>query len=137
MGKISRFTFIGVINTIVDITILNILVYFGITGFIYVFNTEIFLANAISVGIAINISFLLHKNITFRSNSENIHVEWPLFILATVSGVIIFQIFLFTYIYNGFLLQYNQFINVNVAKILVTIGSAIWNFLWYDKIFKL
>ena len=59
--QIGKFAIVGVINTLVDVVILNILVFLGFTAAFVILNQQFLAANIISVAVAMINSFILNK----------------------------------------------------------------------------
>ena len=136
-----RFVFIGLFNTLVDFSILNVLIFaFGLNKIV---------ANTISVSIAMIISFLLNKFIVFRHNEKNNTIRFVKFIVITAFGLYVLQnviVFLFIHhiVWPGLLATNlihwiglksfsEQFVTINFAKALATGVTMIWNYFLYKK----
>ncbi len=157
MGKklvkqIGKFGVVGIINTLVDMTILNFL--FLILSFkatINILGLDFLLANIISVTIAMIGSFILNKYWTFaaRGKNRNILEETLKFILITIVGMF----FIHQIVFNFFAIWWvaptnlaknivhligiyklDNFITLNFAKILAILSSMTWNFIGYKFI---
>jgi putative flippase GtrA len=138
--KQTRFIAVGILNTVIDFSILNILV-FGL-------NFNKILANSISVSVAMTISYLLNKSIVFKHTGQHQASKIIQFIIITAFGLYVIQngiIDLLIHHYNllGHLanswlhaaivsnsLNYN-FIALNSAKLVATIITLFWNYLMY------
>lgn len=136
-----RFVFVGVINTLVDFTILNILVF--------VFDLNNILANTISVSIAMFVSYILNNIVVFRYQGKNHARNILLFIAITAFGLFILQnlvIYLLVHIIQfpadlvisvlqalGFENYSQEFIALNFAKAVATGVTMIWNYFMYKK----
>jgi putative flippase GtrA len=136
-----RFIAVGITNTIIDFAVLNVLV-FG-------FSLNKIIANSISVSVAMIISYILNYRIVFRQDSKNHAKKFLLFVLITAFGLFVLQnltIYLFvhvitfpaiiaTNIFNwlGFDSLSRDFITLNLAKLLATAVSMIWNYFMYKK----
>jgi putative flippase GtrA len=77
-----RFGAVGVINTLIDFSLLFTLKYFGF---------PIIAANTISTAIAFVASFTLNKKVVFRVHNSNIKQEIALFIIVTLFGLWVLQ----------------------------------------------
>ncbi len=101
MHTFLKFLCVGIINTIVGFGIIFLLMYFGVIPEI---------SNIIGYTVGINVSYILNKKITFKSNKSHVK-EFPKFLLSV--GL--------SYILNflGLLLFYRFFkINPYISKIL-------------------
>lgn len=145
-GEVVRFAGVGVINTIIDFVLYNILI-----------NILLFLphwASIFSATIAMTNSFLLNKSWTFKSK-ERLGLSQVLkFLGFTLFGIFIIQSFFIillteywpvpgnTAYYLLTLLNLNHFlsydfINQNLAKVIGVSFALIWNFYTYKKwVFK-
>lgn len=143
--KVIRFASIGVINTLIDITILNSLVYF--------FALTPLLANLISASISISLSYFLNHHLVFRSDKSHSIKSFAHFFLVTGLGILVLQsivIFLLIQLLGtrGVGVNYalksvgitqisTKVINLNIAKICAVLVTMIWNFAFYHfVIFK-
>src|SRR3989304_2878423 len=74
--QVGKFAVVGAINTMIDVIILNALVFLGFAATIIVFGQKFLIANIISVAAAMVNSFILNKQWTFKSvDKENIYLE--------------------------------------------------------------
>lgn len=149
--QVGKFAIVGVINTLVDVVILNILVFLGFTAALVIFNQKFLVANIISVAVAIINSFILNRQWTFRAEGENIYLQIIKFLIITIIGMFVLHQLVFNGIYYGlpwisgfaisithFLKLNNilsdQFVSLNFAKAIAIIASLIWNFIGYKFI---
>jgi len=135
----ARFIAIGIFNTLLDFSILNILVF--------VFDVNKIVANTISVTIALTVSYLLNKSIVFKyqhSHQTGLIVK---FVLVTAFGLLVLQNGIIYLLVHKFTFPGNlamtilhsiglnglshAFINLNVAKALATAVSLTWNYFMY------
>ena len=128
-GKPLRFVIVGIINTIIDFGIMNILKLAGLSTIT---------ANTISTGIAMMCSFFLNKKYTFHGAGNNYVREVILFFIFTMVGIWGIQngaIYLITKYLPHFGLGDQLF--ANVAKLLASVFSLTWNYLTYNRfVFK-
>lgn len=144
----GKFAIVGVINTLVDVLVLNILVFFGLTAAFMIFNQKFLVANVISVAVAIINSFILNKFWTFRANGENIYVQIIKFLVITIVGMFVFHQLVFNFLYynlpsiSEFIISIvhflklnsifsDSFVALNFAKAVAICVSLIWNFIGY------
>lgn len=133
--QFSKFVLIGFLNTAIDFTILNLLMW--LTG-IYK-GRWIFLLNVISFSVAVVNSYLWNKFWVFKAReadqTKEIVSEFSQFIVIAVIGMIINSSIVFsitTFIPPVFGL--NPQIWANLAKALATGVSLLWNFTGYKLI---
>ncbi|MEK9154942.1 MAG: GtrA family protein [Patescibacteria group bacterium] len=147
----GKFAIVGVINTVIDVAILNILVFVGLTATLVIFGQKFLIANIISVAIAMVNSYILNKKWTFQSSGGNIYGEIAKFLGITIIGMFVVHQIIFNVLY--FNLQFigafvisivhlvrldaifsDNFVVLNFAKVIAIIGSLIWNFVGYKFI---
>lgn len=139
-NKIVRFASIGVINTLTDLLLLNILVFaFGLK-FIY--------ANLISASISISLSYFWNHFLVFKQQNPVSLKLFIRFFIITGFGILIIQtgvIYVLGHIIkpsdvaSHLNISYSlaKVISVNVAKIIAVVFSMIWNFVLYNlAVFK-
>ncbi len=144
----GRFVIVGILNTLIDYFILNILVFFGFTAVLMILGQKFLIANIISVFVAMINSFVLNKKWTFQSEGGNIYLEIIKFFITTIIGMFVINQIIFNSFYYGFpsisslvvsvvhFLNLNNifsdnFIILNFSKSIATVASLIWNFLGY------
>jgi putative flippase GtrA len=108
-----KFAVVGVLNTAIDIGLLNLLLYFG-------WNT--ILANTVAFLIAATNSFIWNKYWTFGDQKGDWKKQLPFYLIVVTVGVGISNAFIYV-----FSLIFGW--DINVVKI-VSIGAVFsWNFL--------
>jgi putative flippase GtrA len=120
-----RFGLVGALNTASDFAILNILaVGFGV---------PVVLANTVSTGLCMVMSFFLNKKWTFKSTGKNYLREVVLFFVFTIIGMWVIS--------NGIMAllvpmmpDWPELLRVSLPKVVATVASLIWNFLAYRYI---
>ena len=149
--QIGKFAIVGVINTLVDVVILNILVFLGFTAAFVILNQQFLAANIISVAVAMINSFILNKQWTFRAEEGNIYLQIVKFLVVTIIGMFVIHQLIFNGIYydlplisefavsiTHFLMLSgifsDQFVALNFAKAIAIVASLIWNFIGYKFI---
>ena len=147
----GKFAIVGVINTLVDVVILNILVFFGFTAAFVILGQQFLAANIVSVAVAMVNSFILNKQWTFRAEEGNIYLQIVKFLVITIIGMFIIHQLIFNGIYyglpsiSGFIISIvhflklnnifsDSFVALNSAKAIAIIASLIWNFIGYKFI---
>lgn len=140
--RFVRFAFVGIANTLVDFTVLNLLV-FGV-------GLNKLPANMISVSVAICVSYLLNHTVVFKQVGEghDHRKRIMLFIIITLTGAFVIQnvvIYLFVHVitFPAAILQSitdalglnlsKEFVTLNTAKLAATACTMIWNYLLYRK----
>jgi putative flippase GtrA len=140
--RIVRFAAVGIVNTIVDFAVLNILV-FGVS-------LNKLPANMISVSVAITVSYILNHAVVFRQVGEgNDHKRRvALFVAITLVGAFVIQnlvIYLFVHVVtlpanilqsitDALGLNFSiAFVTLNTAKLAATVCTMVWNYLLYRK----
>lgn len=149
--QIGKFAIVGIINTLVDVVILNSLVFLEFTATLMIVGQKFLIANIISVTIAMINSFILNKQWTFKSERKDIYKQIFQFLIITIIGMFIVHQIIFNALYYGLpqisnfivliihFLKLNvifsdSFIALNFAKIIAIISSLIWNFIGYKLI---
>lgn len=121
-----RYGVVGVSNTILDFSILFLLVNLGLDKII---------ANYISTFTAFIFSFFLNKSYTFKSVSGNAKKQFGLFFIVTLFGLWVIQpvvIYSMSLIFSETGLQDGTVLLI--SKLTATIASLIWNYLFYSRI---
>ena len=120
-----RFIVVGVSNTVLDFTLMNLLSLAGL---------NLIIANTISTGIAMIYSFLMNKKWTFRNAGQDYLRQVILFFIFTAIGIWVIQnglIILAQHYLPRFGLS-NQVFN-NLAKLVASVFSLTWNYLTYNR----
>jgi len=139
--KIFRFACIGIINTLIDLSILNLLVFSV--------HLNPLISNLISASTAITISYFLNHRIVFRDPRPRNFKQFLHFYLVTGLSILAVQdiiIAVFTHfigvrdssltslIRDSGLAISAKAINLNIAKLIAVAAGMVWNFLWYHKV---
>ena len=130
------FILAGLGNTAVDFVFFNLaLVVLGFAPW---------LANIASTSVAMSISFLVNKHAVFRDGRTSSYRQFVAFVAVTAAGLWGLQTVIVvaaTGILHpvarelfGLAGRSAQLLVPNVAKILATIASAVWNYFWYDRV---
>ena len=150
--QVGKFAVVGAINTMIDVIILNALVFLGFATTIIIFGQKFLIANIISVAAAMVNSFILNKQWTFKSaDKENIYLEIIKFFAITIIGMFVIHQLIFNALYfnlpfissiivsivhfvklNG--IFPDEFVVLNFSKAIAIFGSLIWNFIGYKFI---
>lgn len=139
--QVGKFGLVGIINTLLDLGILNILTRF--------FGVQKALANIISVSVAIINSYILNKTWTFKNKEKKWAQQFIIFVLLSLvgmainTGILIFLTERWTTIPNFFysIVEFlnidkifdKEFVVLNSAKVFAIAGSMVWNYITYKK----
>lgn len=121
-----RFLAVGVSLTVLDFLILFILTFAGMDKFI---------ANYISTGISMVVSFFVNKSFTFKNTSKTAKRQFVLFLLVTITGLWALQPLVIWIVTSGLAphLASNE-LNLFIAKVIATGASLVWNYLLYSRL---
>lgn len=139
--RIAKFGAVGVINTLLDFVILDILhLKFGM---------ELILANLVSTTIAMIFSYVANRHIVFKHHSEKVAKQMVLFWAVTAFGLYILQsgiIWLLGHPIHGvlnwsvtvvrsvgFRHLSEAFITTNVVKFIADAITLVWNYIGYKE----
>lgn len=143
LAEKSRFVAVGIVNTATDFVLMNLLIAFV--------GLPLYGANLISAFVAMCLSFVLNKNFVFEKKSRAGVRDFFTFMgvtLLSIWGVQTLVIFLLTQqfpqplftiadaIHSTGLTQSLtiEFIVNNMTKIIATVASLVWNFLFYKHV---
>jgi putative flippase GtrA len=145
--RFLRFASVGVLNTLLDFTILNVLVkIFNITS---VNKRGVILASIVSGSVVSFVSFYLNKKYVFKAGGSRKQQYFKL-LAVTLFGIYVIQagIISLTLSHVGGLVEFGHsilihiglgnifsldFLKVNIAKVFGTVGIMIWNYTLYRK----
>jgi len=127
-----RFATVGTGGALIDFGLFNILSWLtGITS-----GNGIIPINMVSFGLALIFSFMFNKRWTFKDLSIGDHnKKFTLFLLVSLTGLLINTVavrIISTNITPG--IEIHPQIWANIAKILATGASGLWNFFGYKNI---
>jgi len=139
--QFSLFAVVGIFNTFFDFTTYNIL--------IFIFGFAAVVANVFSASLAMMVSFVLNKKYVFSDISrKNTKHQFALFVVITAIGIYVIQSSLIailtaeSLVFHDVFIRINsllpqvfddQFVVVNGAKAVATVGSLLWNYVMYAK----
>lgn len=131
LPRLVRFAVVGALNTLVDLAVLNLLLYLFAEGDSH---ARLFPVLAtVSFAVATLNSFLWNRNWTFREKRRAARRELPQFYLVTaVSFLVNVGISSLLVWWSPFAL--NATVWANVAKLIATGVSLMLNFLGYHKL---
>lgn len=126
-GEKIRFVLVGGTNTAIDFVLLFL--------FTNLFGVDKIIANYFSTGIALIFSFFANKSFTFKNKSENAKKQFLLFLVVTLAGLWILQP-LVIWLCTNVMAPYidNENVSLFIAKLIATVASLIWNYLFYSRI---
>ena len=132
LAQFVKFGMVGFMNTVIDFSIFNFLAWQ--TG---IYEGEwIFLLNAISFAVAVNNSYFWNKYWTFRAKGPALApLQMSQFLIISLIGVAINSSIVYsftTYIPSFFNLSKELWLNI--AKVMATGATLVWNFAWYKFI---
>lgn len=144
VARVGKFAGVGVLNTLIDFAILNVLTS-------SVFGLALITANIISTSIAMAFSFFANKRVVFKEEHGNPVTQALLFIAVTGFGLWVLQsgiIYILTVAWVSPLkLAYaivkaiglggvfsEAFVIKNGAKVFATLVSLTWNYIAYKKV---
>lgn len=128
--QFSKFVIVGGINTGIDFLVLNILMYLtGIES-----GPELFLLNSISFSVAVINSYFMNKRWTFqdKTKTEQEPIKFSAFFIISIIGLIINGLILTSITsYIPALFGLSSTLWANIAKLMATGVSLVWNFIGY------
>jgi putative flippase GtrA len=140
MKRVGKFGIVGIINTIIDFTIYNVLSDKAGIGLSLVYS------NLVSTTVAMVFSFFANKKLVFKHNSGSVVRQAVMFYVVTAFGLYVLQTGTIELLTNIWLWPvnesvaaihalgfqgHNDFIIKNIAKVVGTLISLIWNYFMY------
>lgn len=117
LKQFIKFSLVGVINTLIDF-----LIYLGLTRLIFWFSHYYLVANAISFSLAVINSFILNRYWTFQESQKvDLHFKFIKFFAVNLLTLIIVELSLYYLVAH--LLVYDL-----LAKMVVILISVVLNF---------
>ena len=124
--QLLRFGIVGGANTALDFGLLFVFKFIGI---------PVEIANIMSTGLAFIFSFFANKKYTFKTTNTSVIREMLLFVIITLTGLWGLQTLIITLTHNPLTqLMGNTDVALLVAKLLATVASLTWNYLFYSKL---
>lgn len=124
--QLLRFGIVGGANTALDFGLLFVFKFIGI---------PVEIANIMSTGLAFIFSFFANKKYTFKTTNTNVIREMILFVIVTLTGLWGLQTLIIALTHNPLTqLMGNIDVALLVAKLLATVASLTWNYLFYSKL---
>lgn len=133
--KKIRFVCAGCINTLIDLSILNTLVF--------ALHFPVWLGNTVSVGVSVTVSYFLNHYIVFRHHEKPNLMNYLKFFLVTGLSVIILQNIVialtrpwYMHFLNSADISHSLKVKLalNMAKITAVLVGMVWNFILYSRI---
>lgn len=128
LWQVAKFALVGFVNTAIDFGILNFLIIFTqiTSGYL------IFFLNAISFGTALVNSYFWNREWVFGSKKKG---SFGIFLAVTLLGLAINSgiVYLFTTFVPRIIVPSDE-LWANVAKVLATGVSMVWNFVGYKLV---
>ena len=124
--QLLRFGIVGGANTALDFGLLFVFKFIGI---------PVEIANIMSTGLAFIFSFFANKKYTFKTTNTNVIREMLLFVIITLTGLWGLQTLIITLTHNPLTqLMGNTDVALLTAKLLATVASLTWNYLFYSRL---
>lgn len=111
-NRIIKFCIVGAIGTIIDISLLSF--------FVEIFYLPVIFSNSLSFCITIIISFLIHRFWTFKNKDPKHLKQFLTYLIISLIGLGISNVFLFVLVASGFWYIY--------AKIITIFIVVFWSF---------
>ena len=121
-----RFGIVGLANTALDFILLFLFVGLGL---------DKIPANYLSTGISFIFSFFVNKKFTFKSTTGNAKKQFAIFLVVTMIGLWIIQPLVIASVDATLAATgWSEAIILFVAKVIATVASLIWNYLFYSRL---
>ena len=124
--QLLRFGLVGGANTALDFGLLFVFKFLGV---------PVEIANIMSTGLAFIFSFVANKKYTFKTTGTNIVREMVLFFIVTLTGLWGLQTIIITLTHGSLTgMIGNTDVALLIAKLLATLASLTWNYIFYSKL---
>ncbi|MFA5386395.1 MAG: GtrA family protein [Candidatus Paceibacterota bacterium] len=141
VAQIAKFGTVGVMNTVIDILVLNLLTQiFKFRKSFSIKGKRFMIANVISVTISLINSFIFNRYWTFQATG-NVAFQGIKFMTVALIGAYLIQQPAFNKLYNSFysILPFlrpkegekKDFWRMNISKVIAILLAAVWDFLGY------
>ncbi|WP_296140697.1 GtrA family protein [uncultured Tessaracoccus sp.] len=125
LRQMARFAVVGGLNTALDFALLFV--------FVTVTHLGTYLANVLSTGICLVVSFLLNRSFTFRADGDR-RRQFVRFLVVTLAGLWGVQTALIWAVNVALGGRLTGATLLFVAKLVATGGSLAWNYVLYDRL---
>ena len=124
--QLLRFGIVGGANTALDFGLLFVFKFIGI---------PVEISNIMSTGLAFIFSFFANKKYTFKTTDTNVIREMLLFVIVTLTGLWGLQTIIIAVLHDPLTAATgNTDMALFIAKLVATIASLTWNYLFYSKL---
>lgn len=124
-----RFITVGVINTVVDFSIL--------LSLSLLLNFSVLIANVVSTSCALTVSYLLNKKAVFDGEAKHTARQIVLFLIVTLTGLWVLQtltILGVSALIKSSTVGIDTALAVVIGKVIATVVSLTWNYIWYSRV---
>lgn len=124
-----RFITVGVINTLVDFSIL--------LSLSLLLNFPVFIANVLSTSCALAVSYLLNKKAVFDTDEKHTARQIILFVVVTLTGLWVLQTLIIlgvSTLIRSYASGIDTALAVVIGKVVATVVSLTWNYIWYSRV---
>lgn len=123
-----RFGLVGLVNTITDFTVFNILVMGA--------HLVLVQANIVATTVAMAVSFVLNKKAVFRGADKGGIKQIVLFFAVTLAGLWLVQTTILAVVFNLLTTttSLHDQLAANIAKVVGICFGLVWNYLWYSRV---
>ncbi|MDQ5982439.1 MAG: hypothetical protein QG549_436 [Patescibacteria group bacterium] len=124
-----RFITVGVINTLVDFSIL--------LSLSLLLNFPVFIANVLSTSCALAVSYLLNKKAVFDTDEKHTARQIILFVVVTLTGLWVLQTLIIlgvSTLIKSYASGIDTALAVVIGKVIATVVSLTWNYIWYSRV---
>ena len=141
--RIGKFSIVGVINTLIDIGLFNVLTL--------ILSLPVIAASLTSTTVAMTFSFFANRGWVFESKTRNVFKQALIFLTVTAFGLWILHTGAVYLLTQKWLFLGNfgvsvakilglshffsaEFIKINIAKVVGILVSMTWNYMMYKKV---
>ena len=122
--RVLRFGAVGIVNTVIDFAL-----FLGLS----VLGAPILLANLVSTSVALGVSFVLNRRITFRARARAGR-QLAFFLVVTLVGLWVVQpIVILGVVALGVQSGVDEALMLVLGKLVATAVTLVWNYLLYAR----
>lgn len=127
-AQAGRFGLVGVLNTVIDFGVLNLLVlFFSVSG-----GGALLLCNAVSFTTASLNSYLMNRKWTFCAEGKASSGQYLFFLVFALGGLVVNSLVLYLLVrFVPVAESVHPLLRVNAAKACATAAGMTWNFLTF------